>query len=586
MTSQINPSNPAEKFAWTQLDRVNFRTAKEEIEALQTSTSPNGFKLAADTTINLGSPLGGADDGRIAYDTDKGVIVRDTESFPPGTPTWQELSQRRIRQGTTAQRPVHGSVPGAYVNLYWNTDTSKFQADTATGWVDVGPSTGTGGTLTEVVLPVMSSPGSQAVTHPAVPLTGVGSGEIRYSVIASVPGFSQQSSVSPSILEDLNTGGASWLQDVGTVRVFTGSAGVGTFNQGNFIYTGPSWAAATKKAEILFVEGTTAAPIIHYVLLGTPDFIASDPVVEWTGAADDATCTAGVPSDSLNFGHFFVDPGVEVVPYTFLWVTAPITGWSIVYKNGNGTAANSVGLSGAQVSTPIESIHGAFVWFANHLYPHYFSDSYLGLSFYATTPNIIWGYNTNYLTSIDIPNLGKVLGLRAYLSGTPGIGRAAISVDGGVTWLSFDNASQTWITITLSDLETNGLQVLSLAFPGSYVANNAGASIPADDGSASPPEGWGTLRTAMIAAGFGLDLSVAVGLRTFTNLLMSVENVVFEWRYPDAVCPHGLGPYIIGFGGYASSDFQIVRDSTTSTTFYRSGYGTDLENVHLQVWTA
>ena len=404
-------------------------------------------------------------------------------------------------------------------------------------------------------------------------------------MIANVTGAAQTENVYPSTQEDLNTGGASWVQDVGTVRVFTGSAGTGYFEQGNWIYVGATWGTATKTGVIRFVAGTFTDPMIYYVLLTGSDFAALDAVKEWTGSVDDASCTAGAPADALNFGHFSVNPGVNVVLYTYLWITYPTVAWGIVYKNGAGTLPNSVGLTGDQASTPIQWIEGAFQWYSVHLFPRFFADLYTGgATKYVSTPDVIWGYDTGLVTSGDMVNMGSVQGLRAYLAGTPGTGRAAVSVDGGANWLAFDNATQTWITIALSALETSGMH-MGTAFPSVYVLDNAGVVIPADDSSASPPEGWGTLRTAMIAEGAGLDFSVAVGLRTNGNVLASIEGIYFDWRYPDVTRPHSIGVHTGMGGGYATADFTLTRDDTTHATFYRSGFGAALEKVHLQVWT-
>lgn len=83
-------------------------------------------------------------------------------------------------------------------------------------------------------------------------------------------------------------------------KEFTGSAGSGTFNVGNFIYVGASWAAATKKGCITKVQGTTGSPKLTYCLLtDSPDFASPDAVKEYTGTADgDATCTAAAPTDA------------------------------------------------------------------------------------------------------------------------------------------------------------------------------------------------------------------------------------------------------------------------------------------------
>lgn len=84
-------------------------------------------------------------------------------------------------------------------------------------------------------------------------------------------------------------------------RTFTGSSGTGTFNSGNYIYVGATWATATKRGKLTAVAGTGSAPILTYYLLGDPitDFANSDAVKEYTGTADgDGTCTAGTPADA------------------------------------------------------------------------------------------------------------------------------------------------------------------------------------------------------------------------------------------------------------------------------------------------
>ena len=86
------------------------------------------------------------------------------------------------------------------------------------------------------------------------------------------------------------------------IRTFTGSGGnSNTFEDGNYIYVGASWATATKKG-VLTADATGATPVIIYYLAGdvTQDFAASDAVKEYdpaTGANGDATTTAGAPSN-------------------------------------------------------------------------------------------------------------------------------------------------------------------------------------------------------------------------------------------------------------------------------------------------
>lgn len=86
-------------------------------------------------------------------------------------------------------------------------------------------------------------------------------------------------------------------------RRTTGSAGTGTFNVGNAIYVGATFATATKKGVLTAVGGTGAAPILQYYSIGDlTDFAASDAVKEFvfsTGLDGDATCTAGAPVANL-----------------------------------------------------------------------------------------------------------------------------------------------------------------------------------------------------------------------------------------------------------------------------------------------
>ena len=76
-------------------------------------------------------------------------------------------------------------------------------------------------------------------------------------------------------------------------RKFTGSAGTGTFVVGEVI----SKSGTDKKGVLTKVEGTGAAPILTYYLIGDPlvDFALGDTSV--TGATSLATCTAGTPAD-------------------------------------------------------------------------------------------------------------------------------------------------------------------------------------------------------------------------------------------------------------------------------------------------
>lgn len=90
------------------------------------------------------------------------------------------------------------------------------------------------------------------------------------------------------------------LDNVTAWRTFTGNTGNNTFDVGNWMYVGASWAAASVKALIMSVGGTTSDPVLGYTLLGDlTDFSGSDAVTEYIGTGDgDADCIAGAPGDT------------------------------------------------------------------------------------------------------------------------------------------------------------------------------------------------------------------------------------------------------------------------------------------------
>ena len=68
----------------------------------------------------------------------------------------------------------------------------------------------------------------------------------------------------------------------------------GTFNTGNYIYVGASWAAASAKGEITDVSGSNLS---YYLLGDLTDFADTNSITEWTGTANDATATvSGAPT--------------------------------------------------------------------------------------------------------------------------------------------------------------------------------------------------------------------------------------------------------------------------------------------------
>ncbi|HEY5268625.1 MAG TPA: hypothetical protein VII94_05910 [Candidatus Saccharimonadales bacterium] len=95
----------------------------------------------------------------------------------------------------------------------------------------------------------------------------------------------------------LQTGSDLNNENIG-YRTLTGSSGSGTFVSGEIIYYpgGGSLSAATSKAIVTSVTGTTGAPIIAYYLIGALTDFSSGNAIK--GNTSTATCTAGTPSDT------------------------------------------------------------------------------------------------------------------------------------------------------------------------------------------------------------------------------------------------------------------------------------------------
>jgi len=127
-------------------------------------------------------------------------------------------------------------------------------------------------------------------------------------------------------------------------RIFTAQSGTGngTFTVGNYLYFGASWAAATKKAVITAVAGTSGAsstPILTYYPVGDySDFANGNAVVEYdpnTGADGDATCTASAPTNTA-------DGPLDTIPAS---ITIVFGGTLQDLSNGNGNRPYSVSLN-------------------------------------------------------------------------------------------------------------------------------------------------------------------------------------------------------------------------------------------------
>jgi len=332
--SSINPLHPTSGLSYTQQERDNFQAAKDEIEALQVSTDPDGFKLAAFSTPSLGTAMGATATGRIAYDLDKAIIVRDN-TF------WVELGQRRPLRGSVAIRPAFGSLqdPSNFVNLFYSTTSLKLQLDTGASWVDVGPGSGGGGeTLTEVVVPTMNFGNTQSVTHASVPLTN---GSIKFSALATIPGASHSAGVFPNTFENIHNGVATWVQDAGTFGHFSVAPGVNVTTN-----------------DLIDIGGT-----IYGMVISTPP--GTNP--------SSVTLTASLASSAINAIYAVRSLGAEIRPASVSGVYAicPVVSWG--YTGTNVLSSGQValmytlqGMSGALYGTGITraafSLDAAVTW--------------------------------------------------------------------------------------------------------------------------------------------------------------------------------------------------------------------------------
>jgi hypothetical protein len=333
--SSINPLHPIPGLPYTQQERANFQAAKDEIEALQVSTDPDGFKLAAFSTPSLGTAMGTTATGRIAYDLDKAVIVRDTTY-------WLEMGQRRPLRGSVAIRPAIGSLPdsGSFVNLFYNTTALKLQLDTGASWVDVGPGAGGGGgeTLTEDIVPSMGFGNTQTVTHTSVPLTD---GGIKFSALATIPGATHTAGVFPTIFENIHNGVATWVQDAGTLGHFSVAPGVNVTTN-----------------DLIDIGGT-----IYGMVINTPP--GTNP--------SSVTLTASLASSAINAINAVQSLGAEIRPASVagVYTICPVVSWG--YTGVNVISSGQVaamyilqGLTGSLYGTGIAraavSLDAAATW--------------------------------------------------------------------------------------------------------------------------------------------------------------------------------------------------------------------------------
>lgn len=172
---------------------------------------------------------------------------------------------------------------------------------------------------------------------------------------------------------DLNSGGrnpiplatGSDLNNTIGPRMFVASAGTGTFTVGEIIYTGASLVAATAKAVITAVSGTTPTQTVRYTLIGNLTELSATV----TGAVSTATAstfstspttsnaalnpasfsgagmgiTYGAFTDDINNGNLGKSYGIKIDPGANKYVLSSIYEWTkfITRRGSAGFSLNN-----------------------------------------------------------------------------------------------------------------------------------------------------------------------------------------------------------------------------------------------------
>ena len=189
---------------------------------------------------------------------------------------------------------------------------------------------------------------------------------------------------------DLNSGGrnpiplatGSDLNNTIGPRMFVASTGTGTFTVGEIIYTGASLVAATAKAVITAVSGTTPTQTVRYTLIG--DLTELSATV--TGAVSTATATAfstapttsnavlnpagfsgagmgityGAFTDDINNGNLSKSYGIKIDPGANKYVLSSMYEWTkFITRRGSAGFSLNNGANGDTSSINGERYLGA-----------------------------------------------------------------------------------------------------------------------------------------------------------------------------------------------------------------------------------
>lgn len=292
----------------------------------------------------------------------------------------------------------------------------------------------------------------------------------------------------------------------------------------------------------------------------------TDYVSAWTKSV---TLTANWYQDSISppyIGHFVVAPDPRVVP------GANIGSLGFIRTIGaDPTIPGSVGLEGGSPETGMTDIIV--------LQGGYFGGGVLnlisnGYSVPALYPD--WGGEFTYAytssianqTTISNPPLPSVFRMRGNTGGTTGNHRVAVSLDGGISYLSYSTGAG-WHVIDLSNLGTEGMQVVV----GNTLENWLGVAGETAD--------WATFAGLISDAGAALDVRWAGGFDVAGE--PRILGAEFYYGSPSAVQP----AFKVSEYGQDSGFSGLARTSTTEVNFVcKTPMGDAPTDWHCQVWTS
>lgn len=259
--------------------------------------------------------------------------------------------------------------------------------------------------------------------------------------------------------------------------------------------------------------------------------------------------------DGENTGHFDVAIGAKVK--VGCGVTIDGTEYYISAITGDGTSANDITLTIDAATGTVSKISGIkFGW--------NFSLSEAG----GVYPSNVWYYaitkSPNLVANKLFASINYIATNFSIYSGAAA--KVAVSVDGGTTWLDFDNTSQAWTSMSLSDFATRGC--VGQSGYGQPLLDNTGAFISV--------EGWASLDLSSYNPE---DILFAIAVMT-TDIYAGISNDSFAINYNQAAY---VQPLTIGSADVSPQ--VIIREvDSTHSLFYNASMSYDYAEAICIVW--